>query len=145
MSAANRIIVTAVLDVVASTGVVTEPLPPLRVDPTPTTRPDEPGVTTTTATQTGETTVAANSPADELAAADDQVNEAFQQGWFADKDAWPQVILWAAILANLSLIAFAISRKTGRAWVGYAVGAVPFLFALYFFFENANRLLPPNL
>lgn len=148
LSAANRIIVTAVLDVGASTGVVTDPPPPTRAEPTPTTLPDEPGVTTTSATQPGETTaatVAVTRPADELAAADDQVDETFQQGWFADKDAWPQVILWGAILANLSLIAFAISRKTGRAWVGYAVGAVPFLFALYFFFENANRLMPPNL
>ena len=28
---------------------------------------------------------------------------------------------------------------------GFLVGIAPFLFALYFFFQNVNRLLPPGL
>jgi sortase A len=29
--------------------------------------------------------------------------------------------------------------------VGLLVGIVPFVIVLYFWFENVNRLLPPNL
>jgi sortase A len=29
--------------------------------------------------------------------------------------------------------------------VGALAGVVPFVVALYFFFENVNRLLPPNI
>jgi hypothetical protein len=29
--------------------------------------------------------------------------------------------------------------------VGFAVGAVPFVIVLYFFFENVNRLLPSGI
>jgi sortase A len=38
-----------------------------------------------------------------------------------------------------------ISRRTKRDWVGLLVGIVPFVIVLYFFFQNVNRLLPPNL
>jgi sortase A len=32
-----------------------------------------------------------------------------------------------------------------RDWVGLLVGVGPFVITLYFFFQNVNRLLPPNL
>ena len=38
-----------------------------------------------------------------------------------------------------------ISRRLRRDWVGLMVGIVPFVVTLYFFFQNVNRLLPPNL
>jgi sortase A len=41
--------------------------------------------------------------------------------------------------------AYLLSRRTRRDWVGGLVGLVPFVVALYFFFQNVNRLLPPNL
>ena len=38
-----------------------------------------------------------------------------------------------------------ISRRLRHDWIGALVGTVPFLVTLYFFFQNVNRLLPPNL
>jgi sortase A len=71
--------------------------------------------------------------------------DAFEEGWFSDPAAWPQVAAWGLVLIALSLLASRLSRVTRRNWVGFVVGVVPFLAALYFFFENVNRLLPPNL
>ena len=45
----------------------------------------------------------------------------------------------------IAIAAYAISRRFRRDLVGLAIGVVPFLVALYFFFQNVNRLLPPNL
>ena len=33
----------------------------------------------------------------------------------------------------------------GKQWITAAIAVLPFLVVLYFFFENAARLLPPNL
>jgi sortase A len=68
-----------------------------------------------------------------------------QRGWFDDPDAWPQVAFWGLGLIAVSLVAWRISRRSRRNWIGAAAGIVPFLFVLYFFFENVNRLLPPNI
>ena len=38
-----------------------------------------------------------------------------------------------------------LSRRVRRNWVGALVGIVPFVVALYFFFQNVNRLLPAAL
>ena len=38
-----------------------------------------------------------------------------------------------------------LSHKVRRYWVGVLAGFVPFIVVLYFFYENVNRLLPPNL
>ena len=37
-----------------------------------------------------------------------------------------------------------LGRRT-RWWVGAAAAVLPFLVPLYFFYENVNRLLPPNI
>jgi len=71
--------------------------------------------------------------------------ELFENGWFSDPDAPPQVALWGVALTAVSLGAWALSRRVRRNWVGGLVGIVPFVVVLYFFFENVNRLLPPNL
>ena len=76
---------------------------------------------------------------------DDGIADAFSDGWFSDPSANPQVGLWGAALAAIALGAYAISRKLRRDWAGALVGIVPFVIALYFFFQNVNRLLPPNL
>ena len=71
--------------------------------------------------------------------------EAFADGWFHDRSAIPQVVLWALVVAAIAIGARMVRRLVGRRLVGIAVGIVPFLIALYFFYENINRLLPPSL
>ena len=45
----------------------------------------------------------------------------------------------------ISLLAYQISKKTRHDSIGVLVSVAPFLVALYFFFQNINRLLPPGL
>ena len=71
--------------------------------------------------------------------------DAFSEGWFADGAAWPQIALWGLALTAISLLAYQISKKTRHDSIGFLVGIAPFVFALYFFFQNVNRLLPPGL
>lgn len=75
----------------------------------------------------------------------DATADAFEEGWFSDPAAWPQVAAWGLALIAVSLLAWRLSRVARRNWVGLLVGIVPFVVVLYFFFENVNRLLPPNL
>lgn len=70
--------------------------------------------------------------------------DAFGAGWFSDPHAIPDVVFWAMVCAVVSLLAAWLSRRTNRI-VGVAAWVLPFVVALYFFYENANRLLPPNL
>jgi sortase A len=74
-----------------------------------------------------------------------QAEDAFSQGWFHDMSAFPQIALWGTALTIISLAAYAISRRFRHDSIGFLVGIGPFLFALYFFFQNVNRLLPPGL
>ena len=71
--------------------------------------------------------------------------DAFSQGWFDDTRAVPHTVAWGAALAAVALGAYSIARARKRLWVGFAVGAVPFVIVLYFFFENVNRLLPSGI
>lgn len=71
--------------------------------------------------------------------------DAFNAGWFSDPDAWPQVALWGSALSLIAIGAYLLSRRFRNDWVGALAGIVPFTIALYFFFQNVNRLLPPNL
>ncbi|MEX1105887.1 MAG: class E sortase [Ilumatobacteraceae bacterium] len=71
--------------------------------------------------------------------------ELFENRWFSDPDAFTDVALWGIVLTVVALGAWLLSRRVGRNVVGALVGIVPFVVALYFFFENVNRLLPPNL
>ena len=75
----------------------------------------------------------------------DEIVDAFSDGWFSDPGANGQVALWGLLLALVSVAAYAISRKLRRDWAGALIGIVPFIVTLYFFFQNVNRLLPPNL
>ena len=81
----------------------------------------------------------------EPTAVNDGIADAFADGWFSDPDADSQVALWGAILILISVGAYLISRKARRDSVGLLIGIVPFTIALYFFFQNVNRLLPPGL
>jgi sortase A len=115
--------------------------------PSPTTIPGEvvtattvgdPTTTSTSPTATATTTAAAR-PASEAS------HDAFAFGWFSDSDAFGQIALWGLALTAISIGAWLLSRLVRRNWVGALVGIVPFVLALYFFFQNVNRLLPAAL
>jgi sortase A len=71
--------------------------------------------------------------------------DAFTDGWFSDTTAIPQAIMWGLGLAVIAFGIYWVSRRARRYWVGVVVGFAPFVVVLYFFYENVNRLLPPNL
>jgi len=71
--------------------------------------------------------------------------DAFSHGWFSDDGAFPQVALWGLLLTALAVGSYLASRTARRNWVGALVGVAPFAMALYFFFQNINRLLPAAL
>ena len=73
------------------------------------------------------------------------IADAFSEGWFSDPGANSQVALWGLALAAIGILSSLLSRKAKRDWVGLLVGIGPFIVTLYFFFQNVNRLLPPNL
>ena len=87
--------------------------------------------------------IAADQPGS--AAANEGIADAFSEGWFSDPGANAQVGLWGVVLGAIAIAAYAISRRFRRDLLGLAVGLIPFTLALYFFFQNVNRLLPPNL
>ena len=84
-------------------------------------------------------------PAATDSAIDEGIADAFAEGWFSDPAAIGQVAMWGALLTAVGIGSWLISRRAKRVWVGLLVGTVPFVFALYFFYQNVNRLLPPNL
>ncbi len=163
-TARERIIIFAELDPDATTGIVAEPTinygRPLEeaepADPDPSNTVVDP-----------ETADAVDAPADETPADstgssglddptmsageldDEQINDgiadAFAEGWFSDPGANGQVALWGLLLAAIGIGSYLLSRKVKRDWVGLLVGIGPFVIVLYFFFQNVNRLLPPNL
>ena len=58
--------------------------------------------------------------------------------------AWP-AIWWAVVCAAIWLAAWAFGRwRRALKWPAYAVGLLPFLVCLFFFFEDFSRLLPAN-
>ena len=68
--------------------------------------------------------------------------DAFDQGWFHDRGAIAPVIAWAAICIAVAAGAYRLAKWRRNGIIGLAVGAVPFVIALYFFYENVDRLLP---
>ena len=75
----------------------------------------------------------------------EEIADAFSEGWFSDPSANGQVGLWGLAVSVIAFGAYLLSRRTRRDWIGGLVGLVPFVVALYFLFQNVNRLLPPNL
>ena len=121
-----------------------EPVQTLSVETVP--PPGTPAATDPSSTQPATTETATSEPA---VVADveppDQSADAFANRWFGDSAAFPQVALWGFLLVLVAFGAHAVSRRARRNWVGLLVGVVPFIVVLYFWFENINRLLPPNL
>lgn len=71
--------------------------------------------------------------------------DAFSNRWFSEKDALPQVALWALCCAVVVVGAYQLAKRLRNSWIGLAAGIVPFVIGLYFFYENVNRLLPSAL
>jgi sortase A len=71
--------------------------------------------------------------------------DAFTDGWFSDSSAIVPAVLWGLLLAAIGYGVYRLSHRVRRYWVGVLAGFVPFIVVLYFFYENVNRLLPPNL
>lgn len=94
---------------------------------------------------TADTAGTAGSPAVVAAERAAPVEDPFAGGWFHDRGAFAQIALWAAVLIAISLAAYAISRRFRHYAVGVTLAAAPFVVALYFFYQNVNRLLPPGL
>lgn len=78
-------------------------------------------------------------------AAANQEDDAFSQGWFDDRAAFPQIALWGMALTMITLLAYQVAKRYRRDSIGVLVGIVPFVIALYFFYQNINRLLPPGI
>jgi len=158
-TARERIIIYSELDPVATSGLVSEatinygrPLEEFsNDDPDPTNTVVDPALTDDEDIETAgsvpiddPTITGAPTELDEQ-----QVNagiaDAFSDGWFSDSGANTQVALWGLVLAAIGALSYLVSRKVKRDWVGLLVGIGPFVVTLYFFFQNVNRLLPPNL
>jgi sortase A len=71
--------------------------------------------------------------------------DAFSDGWFHDRSAIPQVLIWALVVTAIAVGAHLLGRRVHNKLIGIAAGVVPFLVTLYFFYQNVNRLLPPSL
>ncbi|MGD9998537.1 MAG: class E sortase [Ilumatobacteraceae bacterium] len=160
-SSAKRIVVVAELDTARSSPLT---LAATGSTQTPSALPgeDDTGSETTTASTEPSTSVTATTPAPSTSAdaapstpdtatpagdvdtpADSR--ETFRNDWFSDPDAIPQVLLWGFLLAAVWVGIHLVSRRFRSYWIGIPIGIVPFVVVLYFFFENVNRLLPPNL
>jgi sortase A len=157
-TARERIVITAELDADASQGPVGEPVlnygrpltGPTDSTPGPTSTVVAPVTTDTTPTSNpavggGDDPTTGNGSATGTEAINTGIADAFSEGWFSDPTANGQVALWGTLLAAVGILSYLLSRTTRRDWVGLVVGIVPFVIVLYFFFQNVNRLLPPNL
>ena len=158
--ASQRIVVSAELEVAQSAPVGN---PTFYAAETPDELPDEPTPSTPNVTEPDATADSTPSdvdgpttsePAAGEAGADDEATppalsgateDAFAHGWFDDDGAFLQVALWGVLLILISVGSYLISKRFTRDLVGFAIGVIPFVVALYFFFQNVNRLLPPNL
>ena len=163
-SAKNRIVVRSEL-VPSLSDALTEasPVVPTFPDETAATLPDEGSATVVDTVAPTPSTAPTSSPAATTAATDSPVDtsagtvpvvvapsvaatpDAFSDGWFSDTSAISPSILWALLLVAIAYGVYWLSHKVRRYWVGLVSGFIPFIVSLYFFYENINRLLPPNL
>lgn len=136
-STKQRLVVHARLDPAQSSAPYRAPTsttPTSTAVSTSTTPPDT-ATPTTAATVDSDRSVTTDKPAD----ADD-----LARGWFHDTGAWPQIILWGALLGAIAFSGHWAGRRLARRWLGVVIAAVPFVVVLYFVFQNINRLLPPG-
>jgi sortase A len=96
------------------------------------------------ATGTTDAAPADTTPDATVPVASGQVQDAFADGWFHDRGAWPQIALWGGALILIAIAVRKISRHFRHDSIGIAIGIIPFVICLYFFYQNVNRLLPPG-
>lgn len=161
-SSTNRIVVHSELDTTQSDPLtVAAPVATGGTDTPPSTLPDE-GVATTvdtisttssstsvassvaTTPVTAVSTTAATVPA-VIAGSPASSPDAFADGWFSDASAIPHTLGWGLLLAAIAYGGWRLSHRVRRYSVGILAAFAPFIVVLYFFYENVNRLLPPNL
>lgn len=147
LSAAQRIIVYAEMDLERSTPISLEPEPePEPVpEPEPLPEPEQPGAALADLDRTLTGGAALGVPLFGVDFGRDELDDAFGRGWFHDTDAFGQIAIWGALLTLVSLGSYLLSRVTRRDLVGFTIGIAPFVVASFFFFQNVNRLLPPGL
>lgn len=138
-SARQRIIITARLDEAASSPVqaATPAYGSTAASVEESGGEDETGVLVTTTVAPGvavTTTPTVPAPA----AAD-----AFDRGWFSDPSAWPPTLLTGLLTVLVGVGAWWAARRWSR-WL-YVPAAPVFAVALFVFFEQFSRLLPPNI
>jgi len=156
-SAAQRIIVSATLDPTRSdtptspTGYAAEPEAP------PAALPAADVSTTVAAIDTESDTTAASgsaaptpttvTPTTTVVVPEQPLasDAAFSRGWFHDPDAIGSVAIWATVLIAIALVASRLNRRFRTLAAGTLPALIPFAFALYRFYAEVNRLLPPNL
>jgi len=164
-STRQRIVITAVVDPARSDEVTERYLVPFDPDLLPGAAepglPDEPttdasdasddlpaSTTPASAVPAAPVTTIVTPPSDASAPAGDTGaagQELFENQWFSDPDAFAPVAIWGVLLTLVALAATVLSRRARRNWVGALAGFAPFVVVLYFWFENVNRLLPPNI
>ncbi len=66
-------------------------------------------------------------------------------GWFDDTSAVLDILLWGAAGIGIVLTIRWATRRVGHRVLLGALGVVPFLVALFFFYENLNRVLPAGV
>jgi len=88
----------------------------------------------TTGPTSGGSTAGPRSPAPDA--------DAFSEGWFSENGASPHVTMWGLLLVALAVGGYRVCRRFRNDWSSPLLVAAPFVVALYFFFQNVNRLLP---
>jgi sortase A len=144
-TARQRLIVKAVLVPDQSSAVVRPPSATTPLDATTTTVQGTLPGDDTTVPPTDGTVQSSTTSTTIVPALDSTTGDSFSGGWFDDTSAILPTILWGLVLAGVAVGSWFIGKRANRLWVCYAVGAVPFVVVLYFFFENINRLLPPGI
>ncbi|MDQ3738401.1 MAG: class E sortase [Actinomycetota bacterium] len=111
------------------------------------TRSDTADTTATTADNASPIVTTVPTDGDSSAPPSSPVGEAdaFSDGWFADRGAYPHVAIWGLVLGSLAVGGYGLCRRFRNNWSGTLLVAAPFLVALYFFYQNVNRLLPAAL
>jgi sortase A len=66
-------------------------------------------------------------------------------GWFDDTSALLDILLWGAAGIGIVLAIRWATRRVGHRVLLSALGLVPFVVALFFFYENLNRVLPAGV
>lgn len=147
-TAAQRLIVFAELDAEGSAApqpaVISTDRDPAEGLP-PDTLPGESVVSTPVTTDPTVTSSTGVPVEGEVGGVGEETADAFAHGWFSDDAAFPQVALWGFVLTAIGIGSYLLSRRARHNWVGALAGLVPFVIALYFFYQNINRLLPAAL